>query len=200
MIVDIFTKKSIQERVYMSNKIKKIVLSLMGCFIFLIVLYEAGYIQVVKEVQQVAQSLDVNDKTNTNEKRVTFNRKVDGDTAMFELDGELIKCRFLAIDTPESVKEGTEIQPYGIEASNFTESILKNANKIILEFDPESDEKDKYDRYLAWVWVDGVLLQEQLLEQGLARIEYIYGDYKYLDILEKAEQQAKSKSIGIWSQ
>ena len=32
-----------------------------------------------------------------------------------------------------------------------------NANEIILEFDEDSDEKDKYGRYLVWVFIDGIL-------------------------------------------
>ena len=40
----------------------------------------------------------------------TLNKCVDGDTAWFNVDGKIIKTRFLAIDTPESTKE---IEEYG---------------------------------------------------------------------------------------
>lgn len=32
-----------------------------------------------------------------------------------------------------------------------------------LEFDKVADKKDKYDRYLAWIWIDDELLQNLLV-------------------------------------
>lgn len=126
---------------------------------------------------------------------VTLHKCVDGDTAWFSYKDEIIKARFLAINTPEST---TKKEPFGKEASTFTCDSLKNAKNIVLEYDSESDKKDKYDRDLVWVWVDNTLLQEKLLENGLAEIKYLYGDYKYTDKLEVVEAKAKEKRINIW--
>ena len=107
----------------------------------------------------------------------------DGDTAVFFLDdGEQVICRFLAIDTPEIGEEGYD------EAKRYTDNALEKASKIVLELDPNSERYDKYDRLLAWVWVDGDLLQARLIENGLARIGYIYHDYLYLDHLQEIEK------------
>ena len=127
---------------------------------------------------------------------VTLDKCVDGDTAWFNLDNERIKTRFLAINTPESTNK---IEAYGKEASNYTCNILTNAKKIEIEYDSNSDKFDKYDRHLVWVFVDDTLLQEKLLEEGLAEIKYIYGDYKYLDELKKVESTAKKNKVGMWS-
>lgn len=129
---------------------------------------------------------------------VKFNEGVDGDTAKFDMNGEIIKVRFLAVDTPESVHPTKEVQAYGVEASNFTKEKLKNAKTIELEFDNNSDKTDKYGRYLAWIWVDGELLQDLLVKEGLAKVEYLYADYKYTNILEESEKIAKETKIGIW--
>ncbi len=135
------------------------------------------------------------------EESVIFLRKVDGDTAKFTLsDGEDVTCRFLAIDTPETVKPGIEPQPLGKEASDYTEMRLSEGENIVLEYDPESDRYDKYGRLLAWIWIDGSLLQEELVANGYAKVDYIYGNYKYLDILEDAEETAKELRLGIWGQ
>lgn len=127
---------------------------------------------------------------------VTLDKCVDGDTAWFNLDNERIKTRFLAINTPESTNK---IEAYGKEASNYTCNMLTNAKKIEIEYDSNSDKFDKYDRHLVWVFVDDNLLQEKLLEEGLAEIKYIYGDYKYLDELKKVESTAKKNKVGMWS-
>ena len=134
----------------------------------------------------------------TEKVEVKFINSVDGDTAEFELNGETIKVRFLAVDTPESVHPTKEVQAYGVEASNFTKEKLQNAKKIELEFDNNSDKTDKYNRYLAWIWVDGELLQDLLIKEGLAKVAYLYADYKYTEVLQESENTAKESKIRIW--
>ena len=126
---------------------------------------------------------------------VTLSKCVDGDTAWFLLDGEEIKARFLAIDTPESTNK---IEAFGKEASEYTCNLLNNATKIEIEYDENSDKLDKYDRHLVWVFIDNELLQDLIIQKGLGEIEYIYGDYKYLTKLEASELMAKTNRLGIW--
>ena len=130
-----------------------------------------------------------------NKDEVHLERCVDGDTAWFEVDGESFKTRFLAIDAPEYTKK---IEPWGKEASEMTCALLKEADKIDLESDPNADRTDDYDRKLVWVFVDGVLLQETLVREGLAEVTYLYDDYKYTDELFKAQDLAKEEHLGIW--
>ncbi len=130
---------------------------------------------------------------------VTLKKCVDGDTAIFNVNDNEEKFRFLAIDTPESVHPTKKVESFGKEASNFTCDLLKNAKTIKIEFDKNSDKKDKYGRYLAWVYVDDVMIQKILLEKGLAKIAYIYGKYDYMDELYKIQNEASKNKIGIWS-
>lgn len=126
---------------------------------------------------------------------VSFSKCVDGDTAWFILNGEEIKVRFLAIDTPESTNE---IEPFGEKASLYTCQLIKNAHKLEIEYDDNSDKLDKYDRHLVWVFVDDKLLQDLIIQQGLGQVDYIYGDYKYLTTLEASELIAKNNQVGMW--
>lgn len=130
--------------------------------------------------------------------KVTLASCVDGDTAKFILNTKKITTRFLAIDTPESVHPRKDVEPYGKEASEYTCKKLTNATKIEIEFDDNSDKKDKYDRYLVWVWVDNYLLQDELVRSGLAEVTYLYGDYKYTPLLQDHEKIAKIEKIKIW--
>lgn len=127
---------------------------------------------------------------------VKLDQCVDGDTAWFIYNNKSSKFRFLAIDTPESTNK---IEPYGKEASEFTCNELKKAKKIEIEFDSNSDKQDKYERFLAWIFVDGKLLQEKIINKGYAEIKYIYGEYKYLDSLKIIEKKAQAKKVGIYS-
>ena len=141
-----------------------------------------------------------NDDNNTEKIEVTLADTVDGDTAKFIMNGKEITVRFLGIDTPETVKPNTPVQPFGKEASDFTKNKLTNASKIEIEFDENSDQKDKYDRYLAWVWVDGELIQNLIIKEGLAKTYMLQNNYKYAGILQTSEYEAQNSKIGIWSQ
>ena len=130
---------------------------------------------------------------------VTLAKCVDGDTAQFNINNEKKRTRFLAINTPESVHptKGNEI--YGKDASTYTCEKLTNAKKIVLEFDEKADQTDKYGRVLAWVFVDGELLQKDLIKNGYAEVAYLYGKYKYVSLLQEEEQKEKNEKKGIWS-
>ena len=132
-------------------------------------------------------------------KEVKFSKCVDGDTARVILNKEEIKVRFLAIDTPESVHPTKGEEPFGKETSEYTCEKLKNAKTILIEYDPESDKTDKYDRHLVWIYVDDILLQKDLIEKGYAKVAYLYGDYLYTDELKEVEEVAKKSGVGIWS-
>lgn len=121
---------------------------------------------------------------------------IDGDTARFIIDGKEEKVRFLGIDTPESTNY---VEEYGIKASNYTCSVLKNANDIYIEYDLNSDKRDKYNRVLGYIFVDNNNLSELLLSNGYAEVKYVYGDYKYIDRLCKVQYAAYKDKLGIWS-
>lgn len=146
------------------------------------------------------QALNVikNPNEQTEKVEVTLSATVDGDTAKFNLNNEIVTVRFLAIDTPETKHPDKGVEPYGPEASNFTKEKLTNAKKIVLEYDNNSTKTDKYNRHLAWIWVEDELLQDLLIENGLAKVEYVYGDYKYLEQLREKETVAKQNKVGIW--
>ena len=88
---------------------------------------------------------------------------IDGDTAKFRdiVTNETFNLRFLGIDTPEST---IDKDPWGKAASNYTKNILQNAKTIVLE--AEGARTENYGRYLGFVWVDGVLLNLQIIEEA----------------------------------
>jgi micrococcal nuclease len=139
------------------------------------------------------------DGVNAESINVKLKNCIDGDTAMFTYNGKDIKARFLAVDTPETKHSSKGEQPYGEEASNYTCKRLENAKKIVLEYDPASDKEDLYDRHLVWVWLDGKLLQKDLISNGYAKVAYLYAKYKYVDELNKLEEKAKEKKLRVWS-
>lgn len=144
--------------------------------------------------------LEKDTATETNKIKVELVATVDGDTAKFKINEEQITVRFLGINTKETVDPKRGEEAWGKEASDFTKEKLGKATKIELEFDDIADEKDKYDRYLAWIWVDDELLQNLLVENGLAENYMLQNNYKYAGMLQESEEIAKNNKFGIWSE
>ncbi|MDE6141491.1 MAG: thermonuclease family protein [Bacilli bacterium] len=130
---------------------------------------------------------------------VSLVKCVDGDTAVFKVAGEEIKFRFLAVDTPETVHPTKGEEEGGKEASTYTCEKLTNAKKLQILYDEKSTKIDKYGRGLAWIYVDDVLLQEELIKLGYAEVAYIYGKYAFVDHLCEVQSKAIEEKVGIWS-
>lgn len=125
--------------------------------------------------------------------KVVFDKCVDGDTAWFLVNDKRVKVRFLGVDSPEVDAY------YGEMVSRYTCNLLNNTEEITLEYEENSDRYDKYDRLLAWVFVDGINMSELLVANGYAEVKYIYGDYKYTDDLCRAQKEAYAIKLAIWN-
>lgn len=86
-------------------------------------------------------------------------RVVDGDTIVVEIDQEEYKVRLIGVDTPESVasteyleRTGKENTQAGINASDFTKTVLENCDVVYLQKD--TSDTDRYGRLLRYVWLE----------------------------------------------
>ena len=103
-------------------------------------------------------------------------RVVDGDTIVVTIDGTNETVRLIGIDTPETKKPGTPVQPFGPEATdNMTALVADAGGTVQLTFDPSQGERDRYQRLLAYVASpdSGIDFGEAQLHAGLAK-EYTY--------------------------
>lgn len=129
-------------------------------------------------------------------------RVVDGDTLLLS-NG--IRVRLMGIDTPETVKPGSEVEPFGPEASAFTkESVARVGNRVYIRLD--CDRFDKYGRNLAFVYLgesdaaDVIFLNEELVRAGLAKAIMTFNySMSIKRRLYKAQKEALENRRGIWS-
>lgn len=135
----------------------------------------------------------------SNKFSVKLDKCIDGDTARFFINGESRTVRFLSINAPEIAHDDIKEEFYGVESSEYACKLLSRASSIKLQYDPKSDKVDKYDRVLAWVYVDGELLQKELVSKGYAEVKYVYADYLYSKELKELENISKEKKLGMWS-
>jgi micrococcal nuclease len=125
-------------------------------------------------------------------------RVIDGDTLeIIYGDNKKETIRLLLVDTPETVHPTTPVQPFGPEASQYAKDTLAD-KKVQIEL--EVSDRDKYGRLLAYVWIEGRMFNELLLEQGLARVAYVYPpNVKYVDQFREVQKKAQLAGLGIWS-
>ena len=125
-------------------------------------------------------------------------KTIDGDTIKIMYEGKEQNVRYLLIDTPETNHPRLGKQPFGEKAKERNRELM-NSGKLEIEFDI-GGKTDKYDRLLAYIYIDGESVQEKLLEEGLARVAYVYPpNTRHLDAYKKAEEKAKKAGIGIWT-
>lgn len=125
-------------------------------------------------------------------------RVVDGDTMKLTIDGKKETIRLLLVDTPESVNPNIpEPQPFSIEASDYAKKMLTNKD---VQIELDVSERDKYGRLLCYLYIDGKMFNELLLEQGYARVAYVFTpNTKYVDQFRAIQEKARVQGIGIWS-
>lgn len=127
---------------------------------------------------------------------VRVTRVIDGDTFEFMNRGARERVRLIGVDTPESVKPDSEVEPFGIEAGSFTKKLIEG-RMVRLEFDVQ--ERDKYGRLLAYVYLeDGTLLNAKLLEEGLASIMTVPPNVRMADTFLKIQRKAREEKKGLW--
>ena len=103
----------------------------------------------------------------------------------------------LGVDTPETVKPDHPVEPWGPEATDFTRQFLVDG-QIRLELGHEL--KDDYGRWLAFVWVEDRLLNEELVREGLSpAVTYSLRSAPMKRRLLAAQTEAQAARRGIWS-
>ena len=86
-------------------------------------------------------------------------------------------------------------KPWGQKARIQLEK-LTLGREVLLEFDVQK--KDKLDHLLAYVWLEGKLINKFLVEEGLALAKPDFPNSKYTESLINAQERARIMGLGIW--
>lgn len=120
--------------------------------------------------------------------KVKVDYVIDGDTVILA-DGRHV--RYIGIDAPEMAPEtGTENREEIIAGAVWSR---KENERLVLDkeilLEKDAQEFDKYGRTLAYVWVDGKMVNEELLEKGAGQLMIIPPDTKYEERLKEATRR-----------
>ena len=124
-------------------------------------------------------------------------RVVDGDTLILDLDGQRERVRLIGIDAPESVEDHPErVEPYGPVAAAFVSDLLEG-QEVMIELDEEL--RDRYDRLLAYVYLEEEQLNSLLLALGHARVTLYPPNVRYEREFRALEKEARRQALGLWA-
>jgi len=115
---------------------------------------------------------------------------VDGDTFYCDTSKGSEKIRLIGVNTPEMKT------PEGIQARDFASSIISVDQVVMLELDVQL--RGPYKRLLAYVWIDDVMFNQLLVEEGFAQVATYPPNVKYVDLFIEAEKSAREKKKGLW--
>lgn len=114
-------------------------------------------------------------------------------------DGDTIRCarlgdvRLIGIDAPEKDQE-----PFAEAATVALAGLITVRDTVELEADVE--QRDRYDRSLAYLWKGHVLVNWVLVRQGWA-VQLTYPpNVQYVDWFTRAERRAREEGRGLWAE
>ena len=111
-------------------------------------------------------------------------RVIDGDTIVINETS----VRLLGINSPEKG------EPYYNEARNFLEELVLNKT---VKFEFGKEKYDKYQRVLAYVFLDNTNVNLKLVENGLANIYFPSGKDIYYKDFKKAWEDCIEENINL---
>ena len=117
---------------------------------------------------------------------------------VYVLDGDTINCeggvavRLLLVDVPD---DGN----FGEEARAFVVGIAPKGTVLRLEYD--QNPRDSEGRWLAYAYLrDGTMINQRLVENGFAYVEFSSRNQARLKELRAGEQIARDERLGLWSE
>lgn len=133
---------------------------------------------------------------------------IDGDTFRIEWDGRLETVRLLGVDTPE-MRAGEhldrQVKHYQCSASRLIDlgrqareemETLLDRQEVDIRFRSGREERDRYNRLLAYVEVGGTDAGGRLLEKGLADI--FRTTHPRENLYRRLQKSAEDQQLGLW--
>lgn len=119
-------------------------------------------------------------------------RVVDGDTLRVRCESKEEKVRLLFINTPEKGNYGYR------QATNALRNLVRTGT-VRLSFERAPHERrDRYGRWLAYVFVDDLNVNLEMVRRGWTRYWTRYGKGSLQREFEQAEIEARESEAGLW--
>ena len=120
---------------------------------------------------------------------------VDGDTIEVLLQGKPYRVRYVLVNTPETHHPTKGVELFGPEATEANRRLVEGKT---VKLEKDVSETDQYGRLLRYVYVDNLLVNEELLRLGMAQVATFPPDVKYVDRFLATQKAAQEAGVGMW--
>lgn len=125
----------------------------------------------------------------------TVTRVYDGDTIEALVSGRSEKIRYIGIDTPEMDDSRPAVLEMARDAARANRELV-GGRTVRLELDVQ--ERDRYGRLLAYVWLGDTLVNEWLVREGYAAASSFPPNLRHQDRLDAAQRAAERADRRLW--
>ncbi len=125
----------------------------------------------------------------------TVVRVVDGDTIHVRIGARVEKVRYIGVNTPEVHHPTKGEEPGGREAAEVNRRLVEG-QAVRLELDVQ--ERDRYGRLLAYVWIGDLMINAELVRLGYAQVMTIPPNVRYQEVFLKLQREAREAGRGLW--
>jgi len=125
----------------------------------------------------------------------TVVRVVDGDTIHVRVGARVEKVRYIGVNTPEVHHPTKGEEPGGREAACVNRDLVAG-RQARLELDAQTH--DRYGRLLAYVWVDGAMINAELVRLGYAQVMTIPPNVRHQALFLRLQREARAAGRGLW--
>jgi micrococcal nuclease len=112
---------------------------------------------------------------------------IDGDTIDVMLDGEVLRVRYVGVNTPE--RDETCYS----EAVEANRALVENQTVRLVK---DVSETDRYGRLLRYVYVGDTFVNQQLVAEGFAEVVLYEPDERYYEDFLRFESNAARNDLG----
>ncbi len=114
----------------------------------------------------------------------------DGDSLIVNMDGIEEKIRLIGVNAPE------HDECYGIESATGLRELLDDSDITVIT---DIEARDQYGRLLAYVYRDGLLINEEIALRGLVLASAYEPNTAHQEQIERAADRARESQSGMWA-
>jgi micrococcal nuclease len=120
---------------------------------------------------------------------------VDGDTIHVRVAERVEKVRYIGVNTPEVHHPTLGAQPGAQEAWDLNRQLV-GGRQVRLELDVQ--ERDRYGRLLAYVWVGETMINAELVRRGYAQVMTVPPNVRHQGLFLSLQRAAREAGRGLW--
>ena len=159
-----------------------------GALIAISILASCGSAPTLETCDDVARATTRGGAESSTSSRGTLvQRVIDGDTVVLA-DGE--RVRYIGMDTPERE------EPFFDEATEYNRGLVEGKRVGLIK---DESEADRFGRLLRYVLAGDILVNAELVREGLAEAKRYEPDVKFADCFDALMQEARDGQRGMWA-